>query len=149
MYPWICPKCQSVYGPMQMECYRCNAPVVSGDGTGTAVNPFIGVQTYEMGPVPFGDDVTDIPYVFDFIEGTRGPDPRKDIMILSFHDAPEMIKCLSPCGGDEDWVALVDEREFPMIPSMLTSGTPFGVCSVDEVELFGCDNLRIFIGSHA
>jgi len=23
---WICPRCGSVYGPMESECYRCNPP---------------------------------------------------------------------------------------------------------------------------
>ena len=23
---WICPKCNSVYGPFTNECYRCNEP---------------------------------------------------------------------------------------------------------------------------
>jgi hypothetical protein len=25
--PWVCPKCQSVYGPTAHECHRCNPPV--------------------------------------------------------------------------------------------------------------------------
>lgn len=24
--PWICPRCNSVYGPMVQECMRCNRP---------------------------------------------------------------------------------------------------------------------------
>lgn len=23
---WMCPKCNSVYAPTQMECWRCNPP---------------------------------------------------------------------------------------------------------------------------
>ena len=29
---WACPKCQSVYGPQERECWRCNpaaAPIVT------------------------------------------------------------------------------------------------------------------------
>lgn len=24
MYGWVCPRCGSIYGPQQPECYRCN-----------------------------------------------------------------------------------------------------------------------------
>ena len=43
MYGWVCPRCGSIYGPQQPECYRCNgrteytvtATWKGGDNSGT------------------------------------------------------------------------------------------------------------------
>lgn len=34
---WQCPACAACYAPFVTECRRCNAPVVTGTGTGDAV----------------------------------------------------------------------------------------------------------------
>lgn len=36
MNPWICPKCDRVWGPLVMECVKCNNPPI----TTTTTNPF-------------------------------------------------------------------------------------------------------------
>ena len=67
------------------------------------------------------------------------------VIIWVWSDSPSELRCLSPHGGDEDYVALVPKGMEQ--PSFLETGTRFGCCSVSEHELD--DGRRAFIGAHA
>ena len=67
------------------------------------------------------------------------------IIIWEWKDAPGELRCLSPHGGDEDYVALLRKDMYP--PSWLESGTTFGSCDVSS----HCyeDGRTVLIGAHA
>lgn len=67
------------------------------------------------------------------------------IYVWRFCDAPTEYKSLSPHGGDEDWVALVPPGM--MTPSWMESGTRFGVCDIEEINME--DGSTLVIGAHA
>lgn len=69
----------------------------------------------------------------------------KSIIVWHWWDAPGELRCLSPHGGDEDYVALVP-REMDA-PSWMQEGSYFGCCSVSEHTLD--DGRQVHIGAHA
>jgi len=69
----------------------------------------------------------------------------KSIVIWEWWDAPGELRCLSPHGGDEDYVALLPKDM--SLPSWMDTGTSFGCCSVSDHEYE--DGRMVFIGAHA
>jgi hypothetical protein len=66
------------------------------------------------------------------------------IMVWRFSDAPGELRCLSPHGGDEDWVALCPSSD---TPSWAAADSPFGYGDVSEHIME--DGRVVLIGAHA
>lgn len=68
------------------------------------------------------------------------------ILLYNWEDAPHQYRDLSHHGGDEDYVAVVADDV--LCPWWISEdgGQPFGVCSVQEIQM---DGYRVFIGAHA
>jgi hypothetical protein len=69
----------------------------------------------------------------------------KAIQIWPWNDAPDFYKSFSECGGDEDYVAYIPERQTHSIPYFLQEGM-FGN-NVDRYKL--ADGSMVLISSHA
>lgn len=68
----------------------------------------------------------------------------KNWRVWSFYDAPQILRELSPHGGDEDWVLLCKEGEWV---NWAQSGSQFGVCDVSEHRIGKGWEVRI--GAHS
>jgi hypothetical protein len=71
---------------------------------------------------------------------------NKMIKVWKFEDAPKEYQDLSTNGGDEDWIAFVPSEFSDDWISWLQTGTPFGCCDVEEINVLGG---TIHIGCHA
>jgi hypothetical protein len=67
------------------------------------------------------------------------------IVVWRFHEAPWELQCLSPHGGDEDWLAWFPPGNNDR-PSWAEGGS-FGCCDVAEITLKS--GARICIGAHS
>lgn len=69
---------------------------------------------------------------------------RLTIRVWRWEDAPMLLRYLSKHGGDEDWLALLPPEAD--VPPWMESGTPFGFCDMQMVNLGGW---TVAIGAHA
>lgn len=74
---------------------------------------------------------------------------REPIQVWRFRDAPEFLRNLSPCYGDEDWLAAVPPNyEGDDIP-WLEDGSRFGMSSASSHKYPGKEGWTVRIGCHA
>lgn len=71
------------------------------------------------------------------------------IQVWRFGEAPADLQALSTNGGDEDWLALVPNSYRVEEIFWMSSGGPFGCCSVDKYAHPFDSRLIVVIGSHA
>ena len=71
------------------------------------------------------------------------------VSVWKFYESPEKLRSLSDNGGDEDWIAICDEKFFikqgGYIPWIYQSG--FGACDTDTIIVN--DKFVVFIGYHS
>lgn len=73
-------------------------------------------------------------------------DTTAAIIVWPFYDAPAAYRLLSNHGGDEDWLAFVPDSLRDEWIGWMDTGTPFGVCEVEEHKV---DGGVVRIGAHA